>query len=164
MNGILIRNLEPEDALEAAALEQRAFGTPWSEKLITETIRQAADSRRKELGAEKPLKLSFGAIGVWKETRLAGYLFAMIVDGEGELHRIAVLPEFRRMGIAGLLMEAFLSWMKERGTGAATLEVRQGNTAAVSLYEKYGFREEGRRKDYYRNPTEDARIFWLREL
>ena len=52
---------------------------------------------------------------------------------------------------------------KERGTGTFTLEVRAGNTPAVRLYESLGFRAEGIRRNFYRDPEEDALIMWKRE-
>ena len=53
---------------------------------------------------------------------------------------------------------------REKGIGALTLEVRRGNTPAISLYKSWDFKEEAVRKRYYRDPTEDAILMWNRQL
>ena len=68
---------------------------------------------------------------------------------------MAVRPEYRRQGVADRLLDVFCRFGQAR-LAFLTLEVRPSNTAAVALYEKHGFREAGRRKNYYENPTEDA--------
>ena len=68
---------------------------------------------------------------------------------------IYVPEEYRRQGIADQLLDVFCRFGQAR-LAFLTLEVRPSNTAAVALYEKHGFREAGRRKNYYENPTEDA--------
>lgn len=84
----------------------------------------------------------------------AGFLSMWYVAGEIEINNIAVLPEFRRMGIADKLLScAFELFPDVQG---AYLEVRQSNLPAQKLYEKHGFVKVGKRKNYYRNPTENA--------
>ena len=56
------------------------------------------------------------------------------------------------------LIERFEEQLKEKGSRCLTLEVRVSNIPAITLYEKLGFAEIGRRKNYYRNPREDALI------
>ena len=55
-----------------------------------------------------------------------------------------------------------ISYCKERGCVAYTLEVRAGNVPAISLYEKHGFKQDGIRKGYYQDNNEDAILMWLR--
>ena len=71
---------------------------------------------------------------------------------------IAVHPDFRRKGIAEALIATLEEALWEKGSLALTLEVRASNVPAISLYEKLGFVQAGIRKNYYRNPKEDARI------
>jgi len=74
-----------------------------------------------------------------------------IVSGEGQIMNIAVREAFRRQGIGRLLLCSLINEGKKRGTGLFTLEVSSGNEAAIRLYERFGFREVGRRKNYYKN-------------
>ena len=71
---------------------------------------------------------------------------------------VAVHPDFRRQGIAEALVNGLVEHLKTMGSHCLTLEVRASNVPAISLYEKLGFSEIGRRKNYYRNPREDALI------
>ena len=146
-----IRPLCRGNAVTVAALEREIFGTPWSERTVEESIVRGESQER--------AGVSHAALGAFWGGELAGYLFAMAVAGEGELHRIGTVPAFRRRGIGDALMEALLSWISHCGGGGIWLEVRAGNEAAVSLYQKHGFEEAGLRRNYYQNPTEDARIF-----
>lgn len=78
--------------------------------------------------------------------------------GEAELYRIAVIPEYRGSGYGRALMSDFLKSCPE-DTRKIFLEVRESNSAAVGLYERFGFKIIGRRKNYYGN--EDAVIYSL---
>ena len=74
---------------------------------------------------------------------------------------IAVRPEARRLGIGSALLEAFHDYGKARGLAFLLLEVRPSNQGAVTLYRKMGYKEVGRRKNYYLDPKEDAIIMKL---
>jgi ribosomal-protein-alanine N-acetyltransferase len=78
--------------------------------------------------------------------RGCGYALGVQSGDEYELLRIGVLPEYRGQGHGFALMSAFL---EECEGNSVFLEVAAGNTAAVNLYEKCGFRETGRRRGYY---------------
>ena len=72
---------------------------------------------------------------------------------------IAVKEKHRGKGIASTLIERAILNSVYLGDEFITLEVRKSNTPAISLYEKYGFRKMGERKNFYRLPTEDAYIY-----
>ena len=78
-----------------------------------------------------------------------------------EIYRIAVLPDYRRRGVAYRLLSYALKTERGRGLECVFLEVREGNLAARGLYRSYGFSEYGKRKNYYKNPTEDAVVMVL---
>ena len=89
----------------------------------------------------------------------SGYIICSCVVDEAEIQRIGVLPEFRRMGLGSLLVKEAKRYALLHSGGSSDymfLEVRESNTAAVSLYRSCGFREFGLRRGYYSNPTENA--------
>ncbi len=84
------------------------------------------------------------------------FLNGSYVLDEAELLNIAVTARCRRMGAAGALMERFFAELESLGIKTVFLEVRESNSGAICLYEKYGFEKSGMRKNYYHNPTENA--------
>ncbi|HFI0302035.1 TPA: ribosomal protein S18-alanine N-acetyltransferase [Streptococcus suis] len=84
---------------------------------------------------------------------LVGFLAVQTVLDEMEILQIAVKTDFQRLGIASQLMAAVMDW-----EGDIFLEVRDSNSAAQALYTRQHFTKIGKRKDYYRNPVEDAVI------
>ena len=90
--------------------------------------------------------------------QVVGYVGSQTVLDGSDMMNIAVSPDFRRKGIAESLIEALISFLRERGSRCLILEVRASNVPAIALYEKLGFLEIGRRRNYYRNPKEDALI------
>jgi ribosomal-protein-alanine N-acetyltransferase len=92
-------------------------------------------------------------------SQAAGFLVAQNGGPEWELENIAVLPEFRRQGIAHELLSALLSQARTLSAERILLEVRASNHAAIRLYHANGFQVLARRREYYRNPSEDAIIF-----
>ena len=71
---------------------------------------------------------------------------------------VAVHPDFRRQGIGQMLVAALADELKQAGNRCLTLEVRASNAPAIAMYQKLGFEQVGLRKNYYRNPREDAKI------
>ena len=92
---------------------------------------------------------------VGEDGTVLGYAEVRVILDEGTLERIAVAPRYRRQGIAEALLDAYIQYGREH-LAFLTLEVRAGNAPAIALYEKLGFREVGRRKNYYRAEHEDA--------
>jgi len=80
---------------------------------------------------------------------------------EAHITILAVDPAYQRQGLGQALLYALLESAQLRGLERATLEVRISNQSALSLYEKFGFREAGRRKRYYQDTGEDASVLWL---
>jgi ribosomal-protein-alanine N-acetyltransferase len=88
------------------------------------------------------------------------YCSAWLLPGELHITNVAVLPEFRRRGLARRLLETVLARAEAEGASEATLEVRRSNRPALALYEALGFRTTAVRPDYYLDPVEDALILW----
>ena len=144
----MIRPMEARDLEQVADLEKRCFSENWSYKLL-----------------EAGLHSDYDVYYVFQqEERILGYCNLRILAGEGEVQRIAVLPGYRRLGVARKMMEAMVTCARASLVSAISLEVRQGNLPARNLYESFGFRAEAVRKGYYRNPSEDALIMWKREF
>jgi ribosomal-protein-alanine N-acetyltransferase len=95
------------------------------------------------------------------KNKLCGFLCAQIVGiaGEWEIENVVVDERLRRQGIGAQLMRSLIEKWEASSGLSLMLEVRESNTAARALYERYGFRETGRRRAYYREPSEDA-IFY----
>lgn len=93
---------------------------------------------------------------------ILGFVCATLLqDGQenrAELSSLAVQPTARRQGIGAALLEAVLAWAAANGAHHLSLEVRTSNSAALGLYSRLGFHQEGRRPGYYADPAEDALI------
>jgi ribosomal-protein-alanine N-acetyltransferase len=87
---------------------------------------------------------------------LGGFIVARLIAGELHVNNVAVRPEVRRKRIGSRLLERTLQVAQRSGATVAHLEVRAGNEVAQRLYVRCGFRATGRRRNYYRAPTEDA--------
>ena len=126
-----------------AELEKICFGVDaWSERSVASEL-------------ENELSLWLVAV---EDDRLAGYVGSQTVMDETDMMNVAVHPDFRRKGVAEALVVCLVEELKGRGSRSLALEVRASNTPAIGLYEKLGFCQIGRRKNYYRNPREDALI------
>ena len=89
--------------------------------------------------------------------KVLGYCGMWTVLGEGNITNMAVAKEYRRQGIAKLLMsEMERISIEENGVDVFFLEVRQSNENAKKLYEKMGYKPIGTRKRFYEKPVEDA--------
>ncbi|MDR3295026.1 MAG: ribosomal protein S18-alanine N-acetyltransferase [Clostridiales Family XIII bacterium] len=140
-----VREAEPGDARAMAELDKRCFSVPWNlEDFIYEIT---------ENDLALYLVLTEGG-------RVIGYAGLWVVLREGHITNLAVHPDCRRQGFGARLLDALIQWAADLGAEDFTLEVRESNRAAVRMYERFGFREEGRRKNYYANPVEDAVIMW----
>jgi len=87
-----------------------------------------------------------------------GLIVFRIISDEAEILNLAVDSGRRRQGIASRLIEDVMAASKAAGVGRIFLEVRDSNVAARNLYARMGFTERGRRRQYYRNPAEDALV------
>lgn len=89
---------------------------------------------------------------------LAGYIVARMGSDELHINNVAVRESYRRQGIGRRLLQRILAEGKKSSVPCAYLELRAGNTAALELYEKCGFRMTSRRERYYSDPVEDALV------
>ena len=127
---------------QVAELEKLCFSDPWSENSIAH-----------ELTSDYSFWFVAEENGV-----VAGYIGSQISFPEADVMNVAVRPDYRRRGIGEILVETLISHLKSMDCESLTLEVRASNEAAKALYEKLGFAQVGLRKNYYRNPKENALI------
>ena len=93
---------------------------------------------------------------------MVGYVGAHCVCGDGFITNIATHPDFRRKGVAKLLLSALIDELSQKEIAFISLEVRESNLAAQALYASFDFKVEGCRKDYYRLPVENGIIMTKR--
>ena len=136
-----------DDIEKVSQMEREFFSTPWSEASIAHYM---------EAGNTIFVVARHG-----EET--IGYAAVMCILDEGNLVSIGVHDDYRQMGIASELLDIVYDMAHDRGVTSINLEVRTSNEAAIALYEKHGFVQNGRRKDFYRDPKEDALLF-IKEL
>ena len=121
-------------------IETECFSHPWSRQSLEE-----------ELNNETSLFL------VAKEgNEVIGYIGMSIVIDEGYIFNVAVRESYRNKGVATALINELVTYGKKNNFSFITLEVRESNLPAISLYSKFGFIKAGERKDYYSNPKENA--------
>ena len=104
-------------------------------------------------------QLTFGAL---ENDKIVGFVSADFVLDECTIFNIGVLPDYRKQGIALMLINKLIDEAKERDFAFISLEVRSENAPACKLYEKAGFILRGKRKGYYKNPDDDALIYTLK--
>ena len=134
-----IRRLEEKDIPSVALIERLCFDEPWSENSL------------KLLLEEKNAGFVFEIDGV-----VAAYGGIVTVLDEGQITNIATHPDYRRRGFAKLIMDAIDNFSSKNGIVYLSLEVREKNMAARSLYNSCGWSEAGVRKNFYSKPLDNA--------
>ncbi len=143
---LAIKRAKPEDIKRVVEIARESFPDPWSE-----------ESFAGELTAD-------GAFYVAENNgSLDGYIIIRSMGEEYEILDVAVAQSARRDGIGEAMLATAVNFAFESWGKKVWLEVRESNEAALGLYKKYKFKEVGRRKGYYSNPTEDA-ILMERQL
>ena len=137
-----IQKLTPDYVSAVAAIEKRCFSNPWSETAVNAELENHCS------------EIYIALV----DCTAAGYANIYTVLDEMDIVRVAVLPEYRRQGIAAEILKTVLA--EKQGT--VYLDVRESNHPAISLYKSLGFVDTGVRKNYYTNPTENA-ILMMRE-
>ncbi len=137
---ITFHNINKNDSKELSRLDEECFSSPWSESSF---LNEASNPLAQYVIAKSDEKI-IGYAGYWQ-----------VVD-EGQITNIAVSKDYRRKGIAYQMLERLIKKAREMKISVLSLEVRESNLPAINLYEKFDFKKVGTRKDYYKNPTENA--------
>lgn len=139
MSEIIVKKAELSDVPQIADIERKSIPQPWSEAAFAAAL---AD--------EKAVTLAAFSGGV-----LCGFVTGVYLLDTADIYSVAVLAEYRKKGVGKLLLEGFFSALPE-DVCSVGLEVREGNFPALKLYESLGFERVGLRKDFYRDPRENA--------
>ena len=132
--------MRPAELGQVAALEAACFSHPWSAAVLASEL-------------QNPTAIFYTAcIG----GHVVGYAGLHQVLDEGYIDNVAVFPAFRRRGIAKRLVGQLCAHGRREKLQFLTLEVREGNVAALGLYRSFGFTQVGCRPRFYDDPTEDA--------
>ena len=134
--------MEKADVPAVAELERECFSSPWSENALLDAL-------------ESEVSLFLAAKS---RTDIVGYIGISVILDEAYVSNIAVTKTVRRRGVGKALLGEAERLCRERGCSFLSLEVRESNLSAVSLYESCGFSVCGKRKNFYTHPREDALI------
>lgn len=138
--------MREEHVKDVAELEKECFSLPWSENTLSNAIKREND---------------VFLVAVSNDNEVLGYGGMQCILDECDITNIAVFEKFRRNGIANALLQELKKNAKAKNAAFITLEVRESNTAAISLYKSFNFEEVGRRRGYYEKPREDAVLMTL---
>ena len=141
-----LRTLELRDLDAIERIERESYPTPWSRSMFASEL-------------AKPSSLSLGAFEA-ERGGLVGYLIISRYVDAWHVMNVAVATEYRRRGIARLLLDRLFEVTATDERRGYTLEVRVSNEGAIKLYETLGFKARGVRRGYYTDNREDALIMW----
>ena len=150
MNSWIVEPLSTPDEIDAIlAIEQASFTNPWTREMYVAELKNEG--------------VSFFYLARDKGRQIVGFCSFWRVLDELHINNLAVVPEFRRRGVATALLRRVMEEAARFGIRRTMLEVRRSNTAAQELYERFGFVVAGTRSNYYTNPVEDALVLWREE-
>lgn len=95
------------------------------------------------------------------ENKIVGFIGIQFVLDEASITNIVTKKDYRNNGIGSILLDKIIGFSKENNMNSITLEVNENNIYAISLYNKFGFKNVGLRKKYY-NGIENAIIMTLK--
>jgi len=145
-----VEPLSSPDEIDAIlAIEEASFTNPWTRDMYVAELKNEG--------------VSFFYLARDKGRQIVGFCSFWRVLDELHINNLAVVPEFRRQGVATALLRRVMDEAARFGIRRTMLEVRQSNTPARQLYERFGFVVAGKRSKYYTNPIEDALVLWREE-
>jgi len=140
------RPLMERDLATVAAIEAGAYVFPW-------TLGNFRDS----------LLSGYQCAGCWAGGELIGYSIVMTALEEAHLLNFAVASGWQRRGAGAQFLQYLIDGLRKQRLEMLYLEVRPSNLGARRMYERFGFRKLGLRRDYYPSVTgrEDALFLGL---
>ncbi len=149
MIALSIQAMLPDRDLDAVVeIARESFSNPWTKTMF---------QRELDLGSVSRAYVAHDPGG-----ELVAFCTCWLIVDELHINTIAVRTAHRGRGYARRLLEHIFADVVPLGARRATLEVRRSNTVAIHLYESMGFLTESVRRDYYRDPLDDALILWTK--
>ena len=146
MSDFEIRLMTEHDLLEVVGIEETSALSRWGWEAYYEEL-------------FRPEAIALIASAQSSDAMVRGFIVARVAVDELHISNIGVGRDFRQKGIGGALLSEAITRGAERGARKCFLEVRASNEIAQTLYAKHGFETCGRRKNYYREPIEDALLY-----
>ena len=146
---LIIRKMTIDDVSVVVELDKTSFSLPWPER-----------SFRFELTDNPASRCWVAEV----DGRIVGMIVVWLLIEEAHVATLATHPNFRRQGIAKKLLAHALQYLSNEGAQSSFLEVRASNSAAQEMYRKFGYKESGRRRHYYKDNDEDAILMRLDSL
>jgi ribosomal-protein-alanine N-acetyltransferase len=145
---VVMEKMRAQHLSQVVSIETASYPDPWSLNAFMREIEESDTTV---------------AAVAQSRGHVLGYIVAWIVMDELHIGNVAVEPQYRERGVARRMMSWLLDYAEKKRCIFSTLEVRESNQAARSLYASFGFSPVARRKSYYAYPTEDA-IVMLKAL
>ena len=145
---IIYRNAKKSDIDKILEIEKVSFPSPWGEiAFVCELSKSIIGSGLFWIAEDE------------ENGNICGYVCANIVIDYIHILNIAVVQNYRRKGIASEFIKRLEAEAIKRKIYGITLEVRETNTAAINLYNKFGFTVKGKYEKHYEN-KDNALIMW----
>ncbi len=128
-----------EHLLAISEIEKSVFSEPWSQKALELFL---ADNNF--------------CVAALQNSEVASYCTVVCVLDEAQIVNVATSEAYRGLGLASDVLERVILECQNRNLSMISLEVRESNAPAITLYQKFGFEIAGKRKDFYKNPRENA--------
>jgi len=143
---VLVRSAIPDDIPTIRALEQQAESAAhWAEREYDALF-----------APDAPTRIALIAVDEADIGHVRGFVIARCALDDWEIENVVVVREAQQLGVGTKLIRELLRRAHAAGVISVLLEVRESNLAARKLYERLGFSSEGRRRNYYHEPMEDA--------
>ena len=140
----MIRLMMQDDVPAVMDIELEAYPFPWTTGIFRDCLR-----------------VGYPGWVLEREGDIIGYVMISMGAGESHLLNLCIAPDFQGQGLALGLLQQVMENVRTLECTRMFLEVRESNARAINLYQRFGFEEIGRRKDYYPagEGREDARVF-----
>ena len=138
---MIVKELTDKDVDIITALYQTDFSDGWNRQMLLSSFSSGR----------------FKCLGAFKDDLLVGVVAFTLSLDFADIESVVTKLEFRRKGVADLLIKSALESIKQQNLSSVLLEVRAGNLPAINLYLKQGFNKISVRKGYYLD-GEDAII------